>query len=302
MNWRLKALTSSILSLLPGGERLHYLCQRRITKTLPTPDEAALARTNQALEQLEILGRHGCRSVGDATLYEFGAGADLLVPLTYWMLGAGSQILIDRNFLARRELINHTVAQLRSLRAKIGAARGPSRPCGDDEEPREFLREAFSIDHRAPVDAAHTGLGKSTVDYVTSTNTLEHIPAAAIPGVLRECRRIIRPEGVACFRIDYRDHYSDVDSKISIYNFLRYPDLAWRLYNSTLHYQNRLRHHDYLALIESAGFKVIQEIKFGASAANIELVHSMRLAAQFRLRYTPEQLAVSGALLSLRPA
>src|SRR5207245_10558273 len=60
-------------------------------------------------------------------------------------------------------------------------------------------------------------------------------------------------------RIDYTDHYSHFDKSISPYNFLQYSDKAWALFNPPLHYQNRLRHRDYLDLLRAAGFAVVEE-------------------------------------------
>ena len=55
-------------------------------------------------------------------------------------------------------------------------------------------------------------LPAASVDFVSSTNTLEHIPATDIGPILAECRRLLRPDGVVSCRIDMRDHYSYFDA------------------------------------------------------------------------------------------
>src|SRR5205823_13839725 len=90
------------------------------------------------------------------------------------------------------------------------------------------LEEIYGIDYRAPCDAKKTGLPSLSVDYITSTSTLEHIPPEAIRLILRECYRVLRDRGVISLLIDYNDHYTYSDHKISVYNFLRYSDWVWR--------------------------------------------------------------------------
>ena len=65
--------------------------------------------------------------------------------------------------------------------------------------------------------------------------------------------------------IDYLDHYSYFDKKISAYNYLQYSDATWALFNPALHYQNRLRHRDYLDLFYAAGFEVVEEERYGGT-------------------------------------
>ena len=45
-------------------------------------------------------------------------------------------------------------------------------------------------------------------------------------------------------RIDLSDHHSHFDASLSPYNFLRFDDRRWRLANSSLLFQNRLRRPD----------------------------------------------------------
>jgi SAM-dependent methyltransferase len=109
----------------------------------------------------------------------------------------------------------------------------------------------------APLDARNTGLPSESMDLITSNSTLEHVPRDDIAPLLTECRRLLRDDGVICFRIDYEDHYAIGDDEITGYNFLRYSESGWERYNSRLQYQNRLRHPDYLELFEQQGLSVV---------------------------------------------
>ncbi len=75
-----------------------------------------------------------------------------------------------------------------------------------------------------------------------------------------------------------RDHYSYFDSSLSPYNFLTVSDRRWKLVNSSLHFQNRLRAADYRRLLEHAGFEIVHENVVGPTAAELELLR--RLAAR----------------------
>ena len=84
------------------------------------------------------------------------------------------------------------------------------------------------------------------------------------------------------------DHYADYDPSITVFNFLKYPDRVWLLFNNSLHYQNRLRISDYRRIHAATGFGILAEDNLAGSS---EQLSSIRLAKQFR-RYSPADLAV----------
>jgi SAM-dependent methyltransferase len=116
----------------------------------------------------------------------------------------------------------------------------------------------LGIGYRAPADARATDLADGSIDVVTSTNTLEHVPPEDILSILRECRRILADDGLMTFRIGYKDHFSYFDHSISAYNFLTLDEGSWRRRNSSLAFQNRLRHRDYVELVRAAGFDIVE--------------------------------------------
>src|SRR5438067_829197 len=121
-----------------------------------------------------------------------------------------------------------------------------------------------------------------SVDCITSTNTLEHIPPDDLAAILRECYRILAPSGLVSLDIDYQDHYSFFDPRITAYNFLRYSARTWSFFSPSLHYQNRLRHPDYLELVKAAGFKIIEEKRTDGTAEDLAAVQQMPLDQRFR--------------------
>jgi hypothetical protein len=99
--------------------------------------------------------------------------------------------------------------------------------------------------------------------------------------------------------IDYKDHYSYFDHGISTYNFLQYSDRKWRFFNPPLHYQNRLRHGDYLRLFQQAGFEILDERRTDGTAADLENIERLSLDKRFRA-YSLSELAVKGSQFVLR--
>jgi SAM-dependent methyltransferase len=293
-DWRLKALVQQTCSWLPWGERLNYLLQRHLTRSLRLDDHELRMIVEHARSHIAMVRAHHPRPLETLSFFEFGAGWHLAGPLVFHALGVERQLLVDIRPLSRPALVSEAVDRLRGLDAQGWMRRRPprfSRSAG--------LRALYGIDYRAPCDARRTGLAAESIDCVTSTDTLEHIPSDDVLAILRECHRILKPDGVASLLIDHQDHYSYFDRRITGINFLRYSDWAWAAYNSSLHHQNRLRHRDYLALVGRAGFTVVDERR--AEPTRDELAALARVPLHPRFRgYTLQELAVKHSLLVLR--
>ncbi len=299
-DWRVKALVQRVFSALPGGERLNYLVQRYVAKSLPVSDAAFVAAVSYAKKHMEGLRRHFNRSLHNATFYEFGAGWDMIIPLAYYGLGIDKQIIVDLRNLIRPSLVNGTIDKYQRMARELDVARVPNIHLNC---PRSQLAATFTkyygIDYRAPCDARQTGLEAGSIDCITSTSTLEHIPLEDIQSILQECDRILSADGLMSFHIDYLDHYSYFDSRISRYNYLKYSDTAWALFNSALHYQNRLRHRDYLDLFRASGFEVVEEQCAEGTEADLKTIAGLSLAKRFR-SFSLVDLAVSCGRIVLR--
>jgi SAM-dependent methyltransferase len=302
MRWLVKAALQQGIGALPHAESVNYAFQRRVSRTLPAGEGVFRRKFRRALGHLRAYEEHGRpRQVGDASLYEFGAGWDLAIQLSYWALGVERQTIVDIRPNLRPELVNLTLDRLQRLRSELEEGAGWAiRAPGDRHIGSAADLEAFGITYLAPRDARATGLEAASVDFVTSTNTLEHIPAGDLVPILRECRRLLRPDGWMSSRIDLCDHYSYADRGLTPYNFLRYSDRAWRVLDSRISHQNRLRRPDYLQAFAAAGLSVVGE-RAQAPDGAVERLRTLDLAPRFRA-YTFEDLAVTRLVLVAGPA
>ena len=219
--------------MLPQGERLNYVFQRHVLHSFPVRDAAYRQKFARAVAHLAAYEEHGPDvPASGATFYEFGAGWDLAIPLSYALLGIGRQILIDIRPSARVELVNETIAALERLRPELEETAGrPLSDLGSQISAVAELEPRLGIRYLAPCDARGTGLPSGSIEFASSTDTCEHIPAPDLAEIFAECRRLLRPGGAFSCRIDLQDHYAYFDRSLSRYNFLRYSDRTWGLVN-----------------------------------------------------------------------
>jgi len=289
LDWRVKAGLHTVLSTVPFGSKLNYTFQRRVSHSLPASDVVFRECVQSARDHLDASARFGDKDAEDSVFFEFGAGWHLGVAFALAALGVRHQTVIDIRPLIRPELLEHTVARLNALSSELDLHVLP--PFVVEADPLTALN-SYGIEYRAPVDASATGLAAGSIDCVTSTSTLEHIPAADIPAILAECRRLLRPGGLLTAWIDYKDHYASFDRSVGPYNFLRYSDAKWnRLYSPSMHYQNRLRHDDYVRLFEEAAFELVEVREIEATPEDLASLSTIEPHPMFR-SYSDGQLAV----------
>jgi SAM-dependent methyltransferase len=298
MNWQLKALGHWIFDTAPRGQDVHYWFQRKVTRTLPRSTANYQTRAAAFAAHLENLRTHAPGVEQDGCALEIGAGRDLMSQFLLWSYGFNRQIVIDVSPLIRRELLNRAIEEVNRFNssARNGYRRLPHKIEGACAA---ALSNAYQIDYRAPADARATGLAARSVDFITSTNTFEHIPQEEIRRILAEFRRILKPGGILSLKIDYQDHYSYSDKSITAYNFLQFDTKRWRRYSPPSHYQNRLRHPEHLSLIREAGFEILQEQTEPLTTRDLHQVKSLKLDPRF-MSMRPEELAIRASTLVCR--
>jgi hypothetical protein len=254
MKWQMKSFVLRALDMLPSGnDNLHYFLQRNITRSLPRPIQQIRKYAADHRRHVEAFRSRGIE-LSNGLLMSFGAGWDLFENIVFYSYGINRQVVLDIKPLARIELVDGITAYL-SENSLEGALARPFPTLGSDL--KGSLLRHYGIDYRAPADARAIALAPGSVDMIATTNTLEHIPKDVITSIMKECRRLITPHGVVSMMVDYSDHFAHADPSITVYNFLSIEADKWRHHNVDRHFQNRLRHSDYVRLFEEAAFKIV---------------------------------------------
>jgi SAM-dependent methyltransferase len=144
------------------------------------------------------------------------------------------------------------------------------------------------FEYLAPCDWSK--MPDNSIDVIWSHDVLEHIPPPVLIYLLGQFRRVLKPSGVMAHHIDNSDHWEHKDKSISRVNFLKFGDLQWKAINChPLFYQNRLRHSDYVRLIQEAGFN-IHRAEAEVCDRSLSALVGLRLASAFR-QYDRRDLA-----------
>lgn len=299
LRYTVKAAVQRAFSVLPLGDQLNYVFQRHVTHSFPQRDSTFENKVRRAGQHFDFLRRFLDQPPGEARCYEIGAGWDLAIPLTYWMLGIEHQLLVDIRRNVRLELINHSIDRLTRGREHFETIAGaPLRELAGPVTSVDALETRYGIRWLAPADATATGLPSGSLDFISNTSTLEHIPPPTLAGILKEWRRTLRPGGIAACHVDMKDHYAGFDKSITHYNFLTHSEASWRPLNPSLHYQNRLRRPDYLTLVADAGFELVHQECIAADADDLAILSRLPIAPEFR-DYSTEDLGVKTLWLVL---
>jgi hypothetical protein len=99
--------------------------------------------------------------------------------------------------------------------------------------------------------------------------------------------------------IDCQDHWSYLDKSISVYNFLKYSEKEWRRYNPSLHYQNRLRHKDYISVVQKTDFEILEENKIEPTPTELDIIKNLRLSNEYS-GYEITDIGIKGPHIVLR--
>ncbi|HEV2946649.1 MAG TPA: class I SAM-dependent methyltransferase [Gemmataceae bacterium] len=294
MNWKLKAHALALLSRVPGGKRAYHFLQSQLGTNKLDADES-IRRAAEVVDMIRQAGERECRSV----CLEIGTGWRPFLPFILCLADAEKVITIDINRWLNnsygQETYRALAGQLGLISNRLGLAVTGVREryqVAAHAKDLTSLLEAMRTEYRCPADARHTELLPASVDFVCSSNVLEHVS----PGVLRdihvESMRILRPGGLAVHRINPGDHFSHVDRSVTGVHFLRYSSDQWYwLGGSGLAYHNRLRSVQHQRLLEAAGFSILssrvridprslEEITTGRQPIHSDFVH-----------FAPEELA-----------
>jgi SAM-dependent methyltransferase len=233
---------------------------------------------------VEVLDYHARRAGLDGQLsgkvvLELGPGDSIATAVVAAAHGARA-VLVDSGSFARTD---HVLYQ--TLAGEL-RARGLEPP---DLQGCETIERMLARCNSVYLSAGLTSLRaleSASVDFIFSHAVLEHVRRAEFLETFRQCRRILKPGGVASHRIDLADHLGGA------LNNRRFSEKTWEspLFVNSGFYTNRLSVNEMLALFRESGFTV--------EIGNVDRWPALptprrRLAREF-LHITDEELCVSG--------
>src|SRR5258706_6303854 len=194
MDWRIKGAIQKVLGVVPGGERIHYLLQRRGGGLTDFGRECDIKVDDWRL-MMGHLRTSGIELAG-STFLEMGTGWYPTFPLCLYLAGASRVLTVDLNRHLKQDMTEQLADRLEVHVPLIAKESG--RPEPEVKAAQHALVEAFQrganvsvatggcVDYRAPSDASKTGLASNSVDVVFSNSVLEHVPGNVIEACLSE--------------------------------------------------------------------------------------------------------------------
>lgn len=268
MNWKIKAMIQNLISFLPASlsYKTYYLVQRKIGRL---KEFDVLPIIKGGIKIFELIKEAGAEP-NDKVFFEVGTGRSPIIPITYWLMGAKQTITVDLNPYVEHEIVKYSVnyiinniIELRPIFGGLLLENRLSKLKNINDNNKYSINELFklcNIKYISPGDATNINLDSNSIDFHTSFTVFEHIPRDVIQKILSEGNRITKSSGLFINAIDYFDHFMHFDKNISSVNFLQYSDSTWKRYaDNRFMYMNRLRHDDFIKLLEESKHKIIFE-------------------------------------------
>lgn len=301
MNYRLKISLQKFISKLPKAEKINFLLQRFITKSLPIPLDEFKEKISTVKTHFKNFQEYGKTNITESVYYEIGAGYDMVIPISMSLLGFKKLICIDVRKLTFPLLLNDAVQKIQIIEdAEIKLSDLQKGVKFTNKNTYEVFKELFSIYYQAPADARNTFFKENSVDYVLTNAVMEHIPTEILGDIMKETFRVMKKGAIMSNVIDYKDHFAYFDSNISFYNYLQFTEEEWSKMNPSIMFQNRLRHKDYLKFIKDAGFEIVKEELAYPDEKLFSVLKNLKLSKYFSDKYTLDELKILGSQLVLR--
>jgi len=305
--WMIKALVQKGISFLPASRKINYFFQKNVTRGVILDDEHFGLKIGHARDHFNYF-MEGHPAKKGVTVLELGTGWYPVIPILFYLTGLGRVISVDIQQWMTRKTQQDTILKYREWKQK-GLLEDLEQEIDPDrwsvlmdvlDHPDLYKQEAVNrLIGLTPLvaDARHLDLENHSVDFICSNNTFEHIPTSILGEILTEFKRVLHPDGVMSHFIDMSDHFAHFDTRICIYNFLKFSKRTWKALDNSIQPQNRLRYRDYLDMYHEAGLTVSQEeIREGS----LEELGKVKVHPEFS-GYSPGELAISHAYIISRP-
>jgi len=237
--WWVKLYAKLVLARLPVSyslwRKLKLFCHGEMNDPV---------RAIRTFEKYYLCAREHSDIATGFTVLELGPGDSILSGLVARSMGASQVWLVDAGAFADMDL---TACQ-RTL-ALLKQAGHIDLDLGNATNVHELLQR-LSVSYLTCGTASLADIPDASVDFFWSQVVLEHVARDEFPVLLRELRRIVRPQGIGIHSVDFRDHLSNA------LNHLRFSHATWesRIFRNSGFYTNRIRPSAMLAMFRDAGF------------------------------------------------
>ncbi len=107
---------------------------------------------------------------------------------------------------------------------------------------------------------------------IFSCDVLEHVDRSILRQYIQDSHRLLKPGGYSIHKIDITDHLYYYDTSVSLKNYLRYSNKAWRqFFENDVQYINKVQRSDWLDLFHKAGFELVEEESIYADIGTTEV-------------------------------
>lgn len=305
-HWLIKSAIQRAISFLPQSQRWNEFFKRKFTKSLELTSGRFELRLRDARRHLDQLFEFNRGRPAQFSALELGTGWHPVVPMAFYLCGATEVWTIDIVSHLLPERIKRTfeffveydqTGKLDQFLPRLVPERMEKLKANlaDWDQNGEGALEALGI-HAVVRDAENTGIAPNSVDLFVSNAVMEYIPRPVLTNILREFKRIARPDAILSHFIVLADEYAEFDHSISKFNFLKYPDSQWKFLDSPFTRKSRLRISDYRKLFLDAGCAILREEDINGDPGELEKI---RLAPQFQ-KYSKADLLVIQTWISAR--
>jgi Methyltransferase domain. len=305
-HWLIKSAIHHVLYRLPQRQKWNRLFQKYVTRSVVLSREKFESKVKECHRHWTAF-REVKQGSPEFTAFELGTGWFPIIPVGLYLCGARKIWTVDIDPMLRTEAMRQmleyfrdysTSGRLREMLPGLKSERVENAirllDFVSSETPEQLLRR-IQIKCLA-LDAQSTPVPSDTIELYLSSAVLEYIPRPVLQGLFKEARRILVNNGIMSHRLNLIDQFAYFDRSIGAYNFLRYTEKQWRLRNSPMIWQNRMRISDFRSLFTETGFEILREESDEGKAAELDAI---TLAPEFR-GYRREDLLVLHAFLTAR--
>ena len=225
-------------------------------------------------------------NLSESVLLELGPGDTVASAFISKVLGAEA-ILVDSGDYASKELSHYYEL------SSYFSAKGHSAPDITKVKSLAGLLAVCNAQYLTNGLNSLKTIEDNKVDLIFSQAVLEHIRRHEFLETMKECRRIIKPDGIASHTVDLKDHLGGG------LNNLRFSEGVWEsdFFARSGFYTNRIRYSEMISLMQEAGFDV-DVVRF--HKWDKVPIERQKLHPSF-VHSSEEDLLVSGFDVLLRP-